>query len=202
MSFWLTQRRLRASSTFWIANSACFWPLRTSKFPPCPLHRQRVGVGLLSRCQAPLWDTVVALNGQDMFSDPNGLVDRYPGRYTRWDIGFANPPLELWSRQRSFTVRALNPRGEVLLRAVHTAVEGIEALESLSLSDDGQSVGCRCPVHRPQRRSARLCRRHFAHRGTGLCLVPPLLVLRDHQVTGSTLSRGGEKSPALHLLCD
>lgn len=39
----------------------------------------------------------------------------YPGRYKRWAIGFINPPLELATRENSFTLTALNERGEVLL---------------------------------------------------------------------------------------
>lgn len=30
----------------------------------------------------------------------------YPGRYSRWDIGFIDPPIEMISRGRSFTLRA------------------------------------------------------------------------------------------------
>ena len=39
----------------------------------------------------------------------------YPGRYKRWAIGFVNPPLELTTRERSFTLKALNERGRILL---------------------------------------------------------------------------------------
>ncbi|MCC5639715.1 anthranilate synthase [Nostoc sp. CHAB 5844] len=39
----------------------------------------------------------------------------YPGRYKRWAIGFINPPLELTTRERAFTLSALNDRGQVLL---------------------------------------------------------------------------------------
>lgn len=46
----------------------------------------------------------------------------YPGRYTRWDMGFVDPPLEVSGRGRTFTVRALNGRGEVLLGAVEAAL--------------------------------------------------------------------------------
>ena len=46
----------------------------------------------------------------------------YPGRYTRWDIGFADPPIELVTRGRSGTVRALNERGEVLLTPIEAAL--------------------------------------------------------------------------------
>ncbi len=39
----------------------------------------------------------------------------YPGRYKRWAIGFINPPLELATRENSFTLTAHNDRGMVLL---------------------------------------------------------------------------------------
>lgn len=39
----------------------------------------------------------------------------YPGRYKRWAIGFVNPPLELSTRGNSFTLKAHNDRGRVLL---------------------------------------------------------------------------------------
>lgn len=39
----------------------------------------------------------------------------YPGRYKRWGIGFFNPPLELSTRENSFTFKALNDRGLILL---------------------------------------------------------------------------------------
>ena len=39
----------------------------------------------------------------------------YPGRYKRWEIGFVNPPLELVTRENSFTLTAHNERGMVLL---------------------------------------------------------------------------------------
>ena len=48
----------------------------------------------------------------------------YPGRYTRWDIGFADPPLEIVARGRSGAVHALNERGEVLLAPIEAALAG------------------------------------------------------------------------------
>lgn len=39
----------------------------------------------------------------------------YPGRYSRWEFGFIDPPLEIVGRARTLTVRALNPRGTKLL---------------------------------------------------------------------------------------
>ena len=48
----------------------------------------------------------------------------FPGRYTRWDMGFADPPLVLSARGRTVAVEALNGRGEVLLPAVAAASSG------------------------------------------------------------------------------
>jgi len=39
----------------------------------------------------------------------------YPGRYSRWAFGFADPPLEFVGRGAQLTLRALNGRGEALL---------------------------------------------------------------------------------------
>ena len=55
----------------------------------------------------------------------------YPGRYTRWDLGFVDPPLMLWAKDRDVHVEALNARGEVLLTAVERALKGLDALTDL-----------------------------------------------------------------------
>lgn len=55
----------------------------------------------------------------------------YPGRYTRWDLGFTNPPVELIARGRKLDVRALNPRGEPLVAAILTKLRGHDAVETL-----------------------------------------------------------------------
>ena len=55
----------------------------------------------------------------------------YPGRYTRWDIGFCDPALAFTGRQRGFEVRACNERGAVLLPAVAAALEGCDAVADL-----------------------------------------------------------------------
>jgi anthranilate synthase len=39
----------------------------------------------------------------------------YPGRYTRWDVGFSNPPFVLTTRGLGVTAEALNKRGEVIV---------------------------------------------------------------------------------------
>ena len=52
----------------------------------------------------------------------------YPGRYTRWDIGFCDPALSFTGRQRGFEIRACNERGAVLIPAVASALEHCDAV--------------------------------------------------------------------------
>ena len=60
----------------------------------------------------------------------------FPGRYTRWDLGFTDPPLMISARGRAFTVAALNARGAVLLPAIATALEREPALARLERRED------------------------------------------------------------------
>ena len=55
----------------------------------------------------------------------------YPGRYTRWDIGFCDPALSFTGRHRSFEIRACNERGTVLIPAIAAALESCDAVEAL-----------------------------------------------------------------------
>ena len=41
----------------------------------------------------------------------------FPGRYTRWDMGFVDPPLVFTARGRRFSVEALNERGQLSVEA-------------------------------------------------------------------------------------
>ena len=60
----------------------------------------------------------------------------YPGRYTRWDMGFVDPPLALVARGRAFRVMALNPRGQVLLPPIGAALGRLAAVERFAATDD------------------------------------------------------------------
>ncbi len=60
----------------------------------------------------------------------------YPGRYTRWDIGFIDPIIEFTARGRKFSLRALSERGGVLLPMINGALEKCSALESLRQNHD------------------------------------------------------------------
>ncbi len=64
--------------------------------------------------------------GASRLDDLIGLLDRrrgvvlssgttVPGRYESFDLGFADPPLQLQTRAENFSLSALNARGEVLI---------------------------------------------------------------------------------------
>ena len=69
----------------------------------------------------------------------------YPGRYSRWDIGFVDPPLELVARQRAFAFRALNERGEVLLETFRRSLSEHEHVIELEQTE-GQLKGAVAPM--------------------------------------------------------
>ncbi len=60
----------------------------------------------------------------------------YPGRYTRWDIGFVNPPLVVTARGRAMRIEALNDRGRSLLAMITPALQALDAVETFERSDD------------------------------------------------------------------
>lgn len=54
----------------------------------------------------------------------------YPGRYTRWDLGFIDPPLVLEGRGFALRMRALNDRGRVPLAAFRAALDATEGIQT------------------------------------------------------------------------
>ncbi len=65
----------------------------------------------------------------------------YPGRYTRWDVGFVNPALALECKGLNFTIEALNQRGEVLLSVIFNEIKNLSAVESIT-NDKKHISGC------------------------------------------------------------
>jgi anthranilate synthase len=49
----------------------------------------------------------------------------YPGRYSRWHLAYVDPPVEITTRGRYVTARALNGRGEVILPAIADAMRRV-----------------------------------------------------------------------------
>lgn len=71
-------------------------------------------------------------------SQRGGLLNssyEYPGRYKRWAIGFVNPPLELSTRENTFTLTALNDRGKVLLPLLLKCLSQTEQLYQVNQVD-------------------------------------------------------------------
>jgi len=52
----------------------------------------------------------------------------FPGRYTRWDMGFVDPPLIFTARGRRFSIDALNQRGRVLLGPIAECLADLGAI--------------------------------------------------------------------------
>lgn len=65
------------------------------------------------------------------FSSSVEIVDRY----SRWDIGFADPPISLSTTGRQFRIEALNERGSVLLSAVEVALKSATFVEHFRAGD-------------------------------------------------------------------
>src|SRR5881628_126790 len=72
----------------------------------------------------------------------------YPGRYTRWDMGFVDPPLVLTARRRGFRLEALNARGRVLLFPIAGALRALDAVERVSASEEVLDGSIRAPAGR------------------------------------------------------
>src|SRR5262249_47154744 len=72
----------------------------------------------------------------------------YPGRYTRWDMGFVDPPLALIARGREFRVVALGARGRLLLPILAPVLEQLAAVAAIVPRDDALLGSIREPAGR------------------------------------------------------
>ncbi len=86
----------------------------------------------LVRTRRPL-DYATALDGfaERLDRARGGLFSSgvdYPGRYSRWEFGFVDPPLEIVGRDRRIAFRALNERGERLLEALDPVLSEFETV--------------------------------------------------------------------------
>lgn len=69
----------------------------------------------------------------------------YPGRYSRWDIAFLNPPLQIISRGRQFQIDALNDRGRQLLLMIRGALARNKQIERVDMTGS-QIAGTIAPM--------------------------------------------------------
>ncbi len=72
----------------------------------------------------------------------------YPGRYTRWDMGFVDPPLVLTARRCGFRLEALNARGCVLLSPIAGTLRALDAVERVSATEEVLDGVIRAPAGR------------------------------------------------------
>ncbi|SDR55035.1 anthranilate synthase, component I [Rhizobiales bacterium GAS113] len=69
----------------------------------------------------------------------------YPGRYTRWDVGFVDPPLRLTARGREVEIGALNGRGVALLPGIAEAIAGADWLSRIVREAGALKLSVRMP---------------------------------------------------------
>ena len=55
-----------------------------------------------------------------------------PDRYSRWDLGFVNPALELIAKKREFQINALNPNGSRILKLIEPEIQKNQHLEKFN----------------------------------------------------------------------
>lgn len=60
----------------------------------------------------------------------------YPGRYTRWDMGFVNPPVEIRTFGRKFEIRALNNRGNIILQMIGELLQNNDFTADITIGDE------------------------------------------------------------------
>ena len=61
----------------------------------------------------------------------------YPGRYSRWDIAFINPPLQIIGYDRKFRLEALNDRGKILINFLYQPLTQNPHLQEIERTDTG-----------------------------------------------------------------
>jgi len=70
----------------------------------------------------------------------------YPGRYTRWDVGFVDPPLRIVARGRKVEIGALNGRGVAMLPGIEEALAGADWLRRMTREAGALHLEIRMPA--------------------------------------------------------
>ena len=86
----------------------------------------RTGGGVtVTRTAAPSTRPLLEELTRQVEAVPGGVLSsgmEYPGRYSRWHMGYVDPPVEIVARGRTVTARARNDRGRVLLPVIAAAL--------------------------------------------------------------------------------
>ncbi len=105
------------------------------------IQYQCAGGVKVRRAQVKLDYKTATLNLANSLNDYPGVLlassFEYPGRYTRWDIGFVNPPIRVSAKGRSLSIVALNRRGEILLPEIFSALEHEAGIAVIKSNTDG-----------------------------------------------------------------
>ena len=86
--------------------------------------------------QTGIRDLIERLDGERGVFLSSGI--EFPDRYSRWDIGVVDPPLEFIGRGRRLAVNALNARGVALLAVLKPLF--VAGVETSVLTDDARSL--------------------------------------------------------------
>lgn len=101
-------------------------------------YRSAGGVGIRRISQSADADAEVDRLVRQLDSRRGVLLSssyEYPGRYSRWDIGFVNPPLVITAHGRHMRIESLNERGRILLPECLAAVEELGSLVDMTVRD-------------------------------------------------------------------
>ncbi|MCQ4159591.1 anthranilate synthase component I [Roseomonas sp. GC11] len=81
----------------------------------------------------------------------------FPGRYTRWDLGFSDPPLMVTARGREMRIAALNARGALLLPAIAATLRPMPELAAFAAGPELITLTVQTPTERlPEEERSRL----------------------------------------------
>jgi anthranilate synthase len=102
--------------------------------PFCETHRYTTQGGIsIARSSVTVDATAALAQLVRTLDQRRGLLlassYEYPGRYKRYDLGFADPPLSFEGRGRGFDLLAHNARGELLLPACLAALQACPRLQ-------------------------------------------------------------------------
>jgi anthranilate synthase len=115
-----------------MASRAAFFPSADTYHTRGGLTVRRIVEGLpVEGAIDPIIDALASHRGVLLASSYE-----YPGRYTRWDMGFVDPPVVLVSRDRSFCFSALNQRGHVLLPVIAATIRSLSAVVEAGIQGD------------------------------------------------------------------
>ncbi len=98
---------------------------RTGTAGTGPRHTVTAGGVRVTRTAEPFGEQVLDTICRQVEGLRGGVLSsgmEYPGRYSRWHMAYVNPCAEIVARGRRISVRALNPRGEVLLPVLADAL--------------------------------------------------------------------------------